>query len=63
MTKKDYELIAGVISELVEYKRQGGAFAHNPELSTVADFLADALAGTNPRFNRATFLEACGVSA
>jgi len=62
MTKKDYELIAGVISELVEYKREKGAFAHNPELSTVADYLADALAGTNPRFNREMFLKTCGVN-
>lgn len=62
MTKKDYELIAGVISDLVEYKKDGGAFAHNPELSTVAEFFADSLGGTNPRFNRELFLNACGVN-
>jgi hypothetical protein len=62
MTKKDYELIAGVIAELVEHKRDKGAFAHNPELSTVADFFADTLADTNPRFNREIFLKACGVN-
>ena len=60
MTRKDYELIAKVLD--------GSAQSHavNPFTGKclfeelVNDF-ADALAGTNPRFNRETFLTACGV--
>jgi hypothetical protein len=53
MTRKDYVLIAEVIATSwhasAEFKSD---IAHN---------MADALAGTNPLFNRARFLDACGV--
>jgi hypothetical protein len=62
MTKKDYELIAGIISDLVAQKKDAGAFSHNPELKTVAEDFAHALQDTNPRFDRARFLTACGVN-
>jgi hypothetical protein len=53
MTRKDFELIAEVI-----------ATAWHGSEETRADLsrkMADALETTNPRFNRALFLEACGV--
>ena len=50
MTTRDFELIAGVIASL------------NPAVPRlrhyVADRFADALAGTNPRFDRQRFLAA-----
>jgi hypothetical protein len=52
MTKKDFELIAAVLransTETVVRER-------------VALDFADELAATNPRFDRARFLRACGV--
>jgi len=54
MTRKDFELIAGVISNSQGLTRGG-------VMDTLAERLADALQTTNPRFNRALFLEACGV--
>ena len=54
MTRKDYELIAEVI-----------ATAWHGSEDTQADLshkMADALEGTNPRFNRELFLTACGVN-
>jgi hypothetical protein len=54
MTRKDYELIAEVI-----------ATAWHGSEDTQADLshkMADALEGTNPRFNRELFLKACGVN-
>lgn len=56
MTRKDFELIAGVFAsfgEVCELEETIGA--------DIARQLAEALAGTNPRFNRETFLKACGV--
>lgn len=54
MTRKDYELIAGVI-----------ATAWHGSADTRADLsnrFADELESTNPRFDRDKFLEACGVT-
>jgi hypothetical protein len=58
MTRKDFQLIADAIAEASE---------NHPELfrlgasAIVAHRLADALAGTNDRFDREKFLTACGV--
>ena len=52
MTKKDFELIAGTIARLPA----------GPAHREVARLFADALAGTNPRFDHAKFLRACGVA-
>ena len=60
MTRKDFELIAGVISQLSADFTNGGE--DTVSLSLVAGELADALADTNERFNRETFLKACGVN-
>jgi hypothetical protein len=57
MTRKDYELIAGVfagIAEIIDINETVGA--------DIAQRLADALEEENPRFNRARFLSACGVA-
>lgn len=61
MTKKDYELIAGVIADLKRDQRERGAFANNPDLETVANWFADELEEINPRFNRVKFLQDSGV--
>ena len=53
MSKKDYVLIAAVIKQYGEDE-----IPHGPQ---IARAFADALASTNPRFNRETFLKACGV--
>ena len=55
MTTKDYELIAGVILNSQGLTRGG-------IMDTLAERMAEALADTNPRFNRSLFLKACGVS-
>lgn len=60
MTKKDYELIAGVMSRLSADFTNGGE--DTVSLRLVAEELADSLADTNPRFNREMFLKACGVA-
>ncbi len=57
MTRKDYQLIAQVfanVGEMVELSETIGA--------DLARNLADALQADNPRFDRARFLEACGVN-
>jgi hypothetical protein len=60
VTKKDYELIAGVMERLSADFNNGGE--DTVSLSLVAEELATALADTNPRFDRARFLTACGVN-
>jgi hypothetical protein len=53
MTRKDFEMIAEVIAT---------AWHGSQETRTdLSNKMADALETTNPRFNRALFLEACGV--
>jgi hypothetical protein len=53
MTRKDYELISATIAH---------AFYLNPsQKETLAKDFADELSFTNPRFDRARFLIACGV--
>lgn len=52
MTKKHFQLVADVVKEINVRK------AHGPR---IAELFADALAATNPLFNREKFLAACGV--
>ena len=63
MTKKDFELIAATLKAT----RDSYAPHWNPNLFRAcndhAKQMADALATTNPRFDRARFLAACGVEA
>ena len=51
MTRRDFELIAATIAAMAAFDRQFCARA-----------FANALAGTNPQFDRDRFLRACGVS-
>lgn len=53
MTAKDFRLIAAVIDDLPLLDEASRAY--------VAEKFADALAEDNERFNRATFLRACGT--
>ena len=56
MTRKDYELIAGVI------KAQREKMHNETEtVDEVALAMAEALEDTNDRFDREKFLTACGV--
>lgn len=61
MTKKDYELIAGIISNSIytatKFKEEQG----RGWVEHIALEFAESLATTNPRFNRDLFLKACGV--
>lgn len=54
MTKKDYELIAGVIRSI-------GVNGIESDRVDMAQAFARALEDTNPRFDRDRFLAACGV--
>jgi hypothetical protein len=54
MTKKDFELIADVIGKAWH----GSADTR----ADIANAFADELEETNPRFDRARFLTACGVN-
>lgn len=54
MTRKDFELIADRIG--------GMTYLNETDRATVAHDFAEILATTNPRFNRETFLKACGVN-
>ena len=60
MTKKDYELIAGTLADLMADFSNSGS--DEVSLSLVCEELSETLAKENPRFNRSTFLKACGVS-
>lgn len=58
MSKKDYQAIAHAV-----WSARGFAFndqgQHERSLNRVAEVLAETLAATNARFDRARFLEAC----
>ncbi len=58
MTRKDYELIANVLYLYVRPIE----LQEDCEVAALAIDLADSLALDNPRFNKAKFLFACGVS-
>ena len=61
MTRRDFQLIAGTLAAV----RASYSPTWDPNLFRAcndhAHALADALAGTNPRFDRERFLDACGV--
>lgn len=59
MTKKDYQIIASVINDIIS----GGALCMDNE-EDCRDFVrqfAEKLQAENPRFNREIFAKACGV--
>jgi hypothetical protein len=63
MTKKDFILLAKVMKEYndamarTSYKVTGDALTRE-----ITFKLSDALATTNPAFDRTRFLEACGIT-
>lgn len=59
MTRKDFQLIADVLAG-DSFATEGRGQAHRV---IVANAFADALATTNPRFDRAKFMAACGANA
>lgn len=56
MSRKDFEMIARVLRETT-----GGPDMPEPLRDHIARTFADELAATNPRFDRARFLKACGA--
>lgn len=54
MTRRDYELIARVLA-----RARGPGGLYSEDVDTLARDMADALASTNPRFDRERFLAAC----
>ena len=63
MTKKDFELIAGILDRQLIVAPSQMAQACREQRDTYARAFADALARENPRFDRARFLAACGVAS
>lgn len=61
MTKKDYELIARALKRAHENVNGGQTVEDGAKLA--AEYLADALAQDNPRFDRERFLTACEVQS
>jgi len=65
MTRKDYVMIAGIIKDCnlipTLNKNKENGLIQADILFTVASQLAYKLEQDNPRFDRARFLEACGV--
>lgn len=58
MTRRDFELIAETVKGLTLEGSEP-----NEERRHVAESFAARLDDTNPRFDRARFLKACGVEA
>lgn len=64
MTKKDYELIAGVIRDSVDGQKRGShriVSEPNTIIQNIVWGLIEKLERENSKFNREKFLEACGV--
>lgn len=59
MSRQDFELIAEVITGLFDSYGDRCDVYRN----MIAEAFADELADTNPRFDRARFLKACGVQS
>jgi hypothetical protein len=57
MTRKDYELIANVIKQFPRLD-----YGVASVLEELAEDLSVALSNENPRFDRARFIKACGVT-
>ena len=55
MTRKDFQLIADAVKQIT-------ANDYEQDKADKANLFADALATTNPQFDRARFLTACGVN-
>ena len=67
MTRKDYVAIASALKIARSYSANGEpitvhAANFNCGVSTAARRIADHMAQDNPRFDRARFLQACGIN-
>lgn len=60
MTRKDFELIADAM-KLASGSITVAPYDAQTALELASTILADRLATTNPNFDRARFLKACGV--
>ena len=58
MTKKDYELIAGVLRQEVKYEFN---LTCQEVIISLVHNMAKHLEKANPRFDRDRFLKACGI--
>lgn len=65
MSKKDYQAIAGAFyaTRVFEDASRKHADAMKAQWRASVEFVAEALAADNPRFDRARFLEACETGA
>jgi hypothetical protein len=64
MTKKDYELIASIIKDYIDYSynvEDTDDFIVHDYAERIAYKMAETLASKNPRFDKEKFLKACGV--
>lgn len=61
MTRKDFDLIAKVLDSSAQSHAVNPFTGKCMFVELVQDF-ANALEGTNPRFNRELFLKACGAN-
>jgi len=61
MTRKDYELVAKAFT-IAQGSIQVASYEAGDALGLLSLILADSLEKENPRFNRARFLTACGVT-
>lgn len=59
MTRQDFQLIADVLKTSGEW----GAFPTKASQAILSENLANVLQRTNPNFDRARFLKACGVKS
>lgn len=65
MKKKHYELIARIFNKNIHDKDPKMAevrYSGNTIAKAMAQQFADVLSKDNPKFDRAKFLEACGVT-
>lgn len=64
MQRRHFELIAESLKKSSHHfsNSASGPWTMSEASRRVCEDLADALGGTNPQFNRARFLKACGVS-